>query len=463
MNVTFLALSVILLVGGITALVFIKFRLPSLAAFVLTGFLLSVPLPFLKGPLVGDASQIHMLSELGIILLMFSVGLEFGVKRLRSLGLRPLVVGLGECGGAGFALWGVAKLCGFNSSESVFIGCALAFSSTTAIMKSLDDENLKAARFSESVMAILIVEDLLAILCLVFLSARTPIAGGQGVNMWEVGMALGLSVGGWWLIGSMAMPRIVRHAHRLGGEEILLFVTIGLSLALSLAFESLHLSAALGAFLAGSILADTREIRRIRNLVHPVRSFFLVLFFATFGMRINLDSLVAQWPFILILSFGLIAGKMLVNSVLSVAIGAELRDAVRIGCALVQAGELTFIISELGVRTGALGEPKVTMLAGVALVTLCTAPFLLRSADMLSAALERVFPKRMRHALQVYSDSMESLAVKPRLAHSVVPFGVMAKAVSFLAFLRGGLRQTYSQVTQLSTTSTLERLALVAL
>jgi CPA2 family monovalent cation:H+ antiporter-2 len=449
--------SLTLLFGGSCALLAKKCSLPITLGYMVGGILIG---PF--GPLASHlhstgTAPVKTLAEIGILLLMFSLGLEFGFRKLRSLGLTPVATGLTE----GLGMWAlgtlVSQFMGLNGTDSLFIGASLAVSSTTIIVKSLAELNLKTARFSETLYGILLVEDLVAILIIVTLSSF--VGGSTALHPALLIVTLVGSVFVWWFLGSIFAPRVVDAAHKNGGDELLVILSVALCMSLAVLSAKWQLSAALGAFVMGSILADTRQLRKIETLVTPLRDVFAALFFVSFGMLVDFQKIIENWKLIGILIFVLVFGKFIINFSVNLILGKDLKDCVRIAASLVQIGEFSFVIMEIGSSSGVISEKLFPIIVGVATVTIVITPYSIKASEVLARKIENILPRKSERFLASYADTLQSWNFNQWAMQSKLSSSTESLKFKFLKKFQNRLRENYLRVTKLSKASTLDRLA----
>jgi CPA2 family monovalent cation:H+ antiporter-2 len=399
------ALTTVLCVAGVMTLVSQRLRQPVVLGYVLAGLVVGPHVPI---PLVADRAIVQTLSELGVILLMFSLGLEFSLQRLLRLGVGVVVTAALQCSvmfSLGFV---VGEALGWTPREGLFAGAMLAISSTTIIAKAFEEQRV-AGRVKELVIGILIVEDLIAILLIALLPAT---AAGAELSFGELAASTARLLGVLALttaIGLAVVPRAMRAVLRVGRAETTLIASLGVCFAFaSLALE-LGYSVALGAFLAGSLIAECGAVETIEALVRPVRDLFAAIFFVSVGLLIDPRLALAEWPAIAALTLAVLVGK-----IASVALGAFLtgngtRTSVQAGLSLAQIGEFSFIIASLGVSIGAVGEFLYPVAVAVSALTTVLTPQLIRAGPRAAALLDRKLPRRLQTFTALYGSWLEKL------------------------------------------------------
>ncbi len=386
-------LALALCVAAVTSVLFQRLRLPAVLGYLLAGVIVGPHLHVV--PLFASRERIEELSQLGVTLVMFSVGLEFTVgrlvKTLPTAGLTALVQ-MSTMMTLGFL---TARALGWTPRECLFTGAMLAVSSTMIVARVFSDQGVRG-RVADLVFGVLVVEDLVAVVLLALLTGLTS-GAGQALG------ALGGTVGrlGFFLIamlvvGYLAVPRAIRAVVRLGSTETLLVASVGVCFALSLVAEKAGYSVALGAFVAGSLVAESGEGHRIERLVAPLRDVFAALFFVSVGMIVDPLMVWAHLPAVFALT-----AVVLVGQVASVGGGAflsgnDVRTSVRAGMSLAQIGEFSFIIAALGRDSRAVGDHLYPVAVAVAVVTAFTTPFLVRRSERAAYAFDRVLPRPLQ-------------------------------------------------------------------
>lgn len=369
-------LAVILGIGGLAALLFQRMKQPVVLGYLVCGILVGPNTPPFSW--VTDIEGIHIWSELGVIFLMFGLGLEFGLKKLLRVGLTPAVTGPFEAlfmMGLGFLS---GKLAGWSSIDSLFLGGILAISSTAIIIKALDEMKLKKERFAEVVFGILVVEDLVGILLLVFLTGLGTGKGMSGLDLLWVILKLFLVVSAWFVGGYFLLTRFVNYVGRKSNDETLTLLSLGLCLSLVVLAIQFHYSAALGAFVMGSILAGSSEVERIERLITPLRNVFAAVFFVSVGMLLNPRDLVEYWKPIVLISALTIVGKIVSTAFGSWITGQTKEVSVKAGFAMAQIGEFSFIIAALGLSLGVMSPFLYPIAVSVSVITTFATPYLIQ-------------------------------------------------------------------------------------
>ncbi|MCW5557027.1 MAG: cation:proton antiporter [Verrucomicrobiae bacterium] len=393
-------LAVVMVVAALVTMLFHRLKQPVVLGYILAGVIIGPHTPI---PLIHDLGTIETLAELGIVFLMFSLGLEFNLRKLREVGVTALLAAMFEIVvmvGLGYEL---GRWFGWSVMDSLFLGAMLSVSSTTIIIKALGELGLARERFAGIIFGILIIEDILAIVMIALLSG---IAMTGTMSLLDVGRTLGLlSV---FLIttlvlGLIAVPRLLAFVARFHSHEMLLVTVLGLCFGFSLLAVKLGYSLALGAFVIGAVISESREIRKIEHLIEPVRDMFSAVFFVAIGLLIQPSLLWEHAMPIVLITLAVIVGKVVTCAFGTFLAGNDPKTSLRVGMGLAQIGEFSFIIASLGlslkVTSGFLYPIAVAVSA---ITTLCT-PYLIRSASPLVDWMDRVAPKVLMDYLGTYT------------------------------------------------------------
>lgn len=390
-------LALILIVAGVVTLLFKRLKQPLVLGYIVAGFLAGPHMPYT--PSVADTSSIGTWSEIGVIFLMFTLGLEFSFKKIVKMGLKPVMaacmvmfcmISVGS---------GVGHLFGWSSMDSLFLGGMLAMSSTTIIYKAFDDLGLRSQKFAGEVLSVLILEDILGILLMVVLSAMAVSRNFEGMELAGSLFKLLFFLILWFIVGIYVVPQFLRRNSKWINKETLLVVSVGLCFALVVMASQAGYSAAFGAFMMGSILAETVEAETIEHLVAPVKDLFGAIFFVSVGMLVDPQVLVEHWAAILAITAAIIVGQAVFGTGSFLLSGQPLSVAMRCGFSLAQIGEFAFIIASLGLSLHVTSSFLYPVVVAVSIVTTFLTPYMIRAAVPAYAFIERRMPQRMRHAL----------------------------------------------------------------
>jgi len=388
-------LAVILTVSAITTVVFQRLRQPVVLGYLLAGLIVG---PHLPVPLVADEGVAHTFSELGVILLMFGMGLEFSLKKLVRVAGSAGIVAIIQCSLMVWLGYLVAGAFGWTRTEGLFTGALIAISSTTIILKAFEERGIKG-RLSEVVFGVLIFEDLIAV---VLLAVLTAVASGAEVSFGQLALIAG-RLGGLLALsvvaGLLVVPRLVRMVVRFGRPETIVIACVGICFAFALLEEKLGYSVALGAFLAGALVSESGEVAKIEPLVAPVRDVFAAVFFVAVGMQIDPKLIWAHAPAVGVLTLVVIVGKLVGVSIGAFLAGHDVRTSIQSGMSLAQIGEFSFIIAGVGVASGATRPFLYPVAVAISAVTTLLTPWLIRASGPFAAVVDRKLP----HALQTYA------------------------------------------------------------
>lgn len=403
-------LALVLSVAALTTVVFQKLRQPVVLGYLLAGLIVGPHVPI---PIVADVDMIQALAEWGVILLMFSIGLEFRLGRLVEVGSTAGIVGVVQISIMMWLGYAAGRLFGWTSIESVFAGAILSISSTTIIAKAFEEQKIEG-KLRELVFGVLIVEDLVAIL---LLATLTTVASGSGLSPRELGLTAGRLVAflaGLCAVGMLIVPRAIRMVVRLDRPETTLVASVGICFATSLLAHKMGYSVALGAFLAGSLVAESGEAKKVEHLVEPVRNMFAAIFFVAVGMLIDPALVLKHWLAIVVLTGVVIVGKVVSVSVGGLLAGIGTRTSVRAGMSLAQIGEFSFIIAGLGLSLRATGEFLYPVAVAVSCLTTLLTPFLLGASERVAAFVDRKMPEPLQVLITLYDAWLEQARTAKR-------------------------------------------------
>ena len=387
-------LALILMVAGVVTLVFKKLKQPLVLGYVVAGFLVSPHMPYLAS--VVDHQDIHTWADIGVMFLLFSLGLDFSFKKILKMGASPIIstITIVFC----MMMLGmvVGHLFGWGKMDCIFLGGMLAMSSTTIIYKAFDDLGLRQQQFASLVMSVLILEDILAIVMMVMLSAVASGNSPGGSQMLGSVAKIAFFLVLWFVVGIFAIPMFLRQVRKLMNSEVLLIVALGLCCAMAVLSTKVGFSSAFGAFVMGSILAETIEAEKIIRLVEPVKNLFGAIFFVSVGMLVDPKILVDYALPILCLVMTILVGQSLFGSFAYMLGGESLKSAMKCGFSMAQIGEFSFIIASLGLSLGVISQ---FLVVAVSVITTFLTPYMIRAATPCYNALERRLPNRWVRSL----------------------------------------------------------------
>lgn len=419
------ALTIVLGVAAVTTLAFQRLRQPVVLGYILAGLIIG---PHVPVPLIADPSIVQTLSELGVILLMFGLGLEFSVGKLFRTAATAGITAVIQCSVMMLAGFLTARALGWTTIESIFGGALIVSSSTTIIAKVFDEQRI-TGRVRDLVVAILIAEDLIAV---TLIAVLTGIATGRGLSPVDLALVIAKLAGFLALLlagGMFIVPRLMRLTVRLGRPETTTVTAIGVCFAISLLAHAAGYSVALGAFIAGMLVAESGEVKTIEALVNPVRDVFGAVFFVSVGMMIDPAMLVTHWPAIIAFTLVVIIGKLVSVTIGAVLVGSGLRTSVAAGMSLSQIGEFAFIIAALGTSLGVTRDFIYPIAVAASAITALTTPWMVRSAGAVGAFVDRKLPKPLQTFVTLYEAWIERLR-----ARRGAPSGRSARAVLAILF-----------------------------
>ena len=396
-------LALILVLGAVATVVFKMLKQPIVLGYIVAGFLASPHFTLL--PSVAGEANIEFWAQIGIIVLLFSLGLEFSFKKLIDVGgsaiVTALIIVLGMMS-LGFI---VGKYLGYGLVNSIFLGGMISMSSTTIILKALTDLNMRQRRFVPMTFAVLIVEDLFAVVMMVILSSIALNNSVKGEEMLGSILKLSFFLIMWFTVGIFMIPTLFKRFKRFISDEQMLIIAVGLCFAMVLFSIKSGFSAALGAFIMGSILAGTIEAERIERLISSVKDLFGAVFFISVGMMVNPTVMTQHWSVIALLAVVVIVGMIFFGTFGMLATGQPLKLAMESGFSLTQIGEFSFIIATLGTSLGVLDKSVYPIIVAVSVITTFTTPFFIKQAEPCYNALYKILPKSWTRLLNGYSQN----------------------------------------------------------
>lgn len=416
-------LALILVAGGIVTLIFKKLKQPVVLGYILAGLLVGQHITFV--PTVVDKENINILAEIGVIFLLFSLGLEFSFKKLVRVGGTATITAIVEIIGMMLIGYGAAKLLGWSSMDAIFLGGILSVSSTTIIIRAFEELGVKSKQFAGVVFGVLIIEDLVAILLLVLLSTLAVSRQFAGMEMVVSVLKLLFFLSLWFLAGIFLLPTFLKRIKKLLNEEMLLIVSLGLCLGMVVLATKVGFSPALGAFVMGSILAETTSAERIEHIIQPVKDLFAAVFFVSVGILINPGAIVEHKWVVLLLTVLTIVGKILSTSIGALLSGQPLKQSIQAGMSLAQIGEFSFIIATLGVTLKVTSDFLYPMAVAISAVTTFTTPYLIKFSEPVYNAINRILPERVRNSLNKYSTGAQDIQAESRWKSVLKSYGII--------------------------------------
>lgn len=400
-------LALILTAGAITTIIFKKIRQPLVLGYIIAGFLVGPYFHLL--PTVADQTSIETWAEIGVIFLLFSLGLEFSFKKLVRVGGAASITALVEIAFITVAGYFAGRWMGWSSMDSLFLGGMLASSSTTIIIRAFDELGMKTRQYARIVFGVLVVEDIVVILLMVLLStiAVTKQFEGMAIVFTVVKLLFFLAI--WFIAGIFVLPTLFKKARALIDEETLLILSIGLCLVMVVFATAVGFSAELGAFIMGSIIAETTSAEKVEHITKPVKDLFGSVFFVSVGMMIDPQAMVQYgWPVALVTLLTLF-GKLFSTTIGALISGQPLKQAVQVGMSMAQIGEFAFIVATLGLSLGVISDFLFPVAVGASAVTTFTTPYLIKFSERFYYFLERILPRRWITLLNSYSAGTQSI------------------------------------------------------
>lgn len=389
-------LAIIMMAAAFMTILFRAIKQPVVLGYIIAGFVVGPH--FSWAPTVIDSESVKVWAEIGVIFLLFALGLEFSFKKLARVGAPASITAVVEVVGMVIIGFLVGQAFSWSSIDSLFLGGILAISSTTIIIRAFDELGMKTRGFAGLVFGVLIVEDLVAILLMVLLSTVAVSQQFSGSAMLSAAMKLIFFLTLWFVAGILLIPTFLKRAKSHLKQETLLIVSVGLCFLMVVLASQAGFSPALGAFIMGSILAETMEADRIENLIHPVKDLFGAVFFVSVGMLINPQILYDYALPIFTITVVTIVGKFLTSSLGALLSGRSLRHSVQAGMSLAQIGEFSFIIAGLGQSLNVTSEFLYPIAISVSAITTFTTPYLIRSSDGLVRTLQSHLPQKWQQA-----------------------------------------------------------------
>jgi CPA2 family monovalent cation:H+ antiporter-2 len=400
-------LALILCSAGIVTLLFKRLNQPVVLGYIIAGVLVGPN--FNLFPTITELDSIKIWAEIGVIFLLFSLGLEFSFKKLVKVGSTAFITGFFEISAMLVTGYFIGKLLGWSQMDSIFLGGIIAISSTTIIFRAFDELNLKPKKFANIVIGILVVEDLVAVLLMVILSTLAVSNSFQGEAMVFSVLKLLFFLVLWFVSGIFLLPGFFRRAGKLMSDETMLIVSIGLCLGMVLLAANVGFSAALGAFIMGSLLAETTQAERIEHVFKSVKDLFGAVFFVSVGMLIDPKVLIEYGLPVGILTLVVIVGKTVYVSIGALISGQPLKQSIQAGTSMAQIGEFSFIIATLGVQLNVTSDFLYPVAVGVSVITTFATPYMIKFAEPFHVLINNSLPHKWREGLTRYSTGAQHI------------------------------------------------------
>ena len=403
-------LGLILITAAIAVLLFRMLKQPLVLGYLVAGFLAGNQFDFF--PTVKDIHSVEVWAEIGVIFLLFSLGLEFSFKKLMKVGGTASITAFTQIITMVVIGYFVGQLMDWNKMNSIFLGVILSISSTTIILKTFDELGVKSQKFAGNVIGSLIVQDIIAILMMVLLSTIAVSQQFSGMELVLSVLKLIFFLTIWFVVGIFFIPTLLKKAKHLLTDEMMLIISLALCLLMVIFAAGVGFSPALGAFIMGSIIAETTQAEHIEHLVKPVKDLFGAVFFVSVGMLINPDTLVEYAFPVAILTLVVILGQSISSTIGSLLSGQPLKQSIQAGMSLSQIGEFSFIIATLGTTLKVTSDFLYPIVVAVSAITTFTTPFMVKFAVPFSSFIEKKLPKKWVKRIQLYSANTEEIKSK---------------------------------------------------
>lgn len=400
-------LGLILMTAGVAVLLFKKIKQPLVLGYLIAGFLAGNHFDFF--PSVQDMHSVEVWAEIGIIFLLFSLGLEFSFKKLMKVGGTASITAITQIVTMVTIGYFAGKFMGWGNMNSIFLGVILSISSTTIILKAFDELGVKSQKFAGNVIGALIVQDIVAILMMVLLSTIAVSQQFSGGELLQSVFKLIFFLTIWFLGGIFIIPSILKKAKHLLTDEMLLIISLALCLMMVIFASNVGFSPALGAFIMGSIMAETTQAEHIEHLVKPVKDLFGAVFFVSVGMLINPQTLVEHAVPVALLTFLVIFGQSISSTIGTLLSGQPLKQSIQTGMSLSQIGEFSFIIATLGTTLNVTSDFLYPIVVAVSAVTTFTTPYMVKMGTPVAIFLEKKLPRKWVRNIQQYSANAEAI------------------------------------------------------
>lgn len=436
----FLDLAIILMTAGVITVIFKWLKQPLVLGYIVAGFFIGPYFPWF--PAITDDTDIHVWSDIGIVFLMFALGLEFSIKKLKKVGATGAITALTELA-IMFVLGNmVGHILGMGHMDCIFLGCMLSISSTTIIIKSFDDLKLKQQKFTNTVTAVLVVEDLVAVLLLVILSTLSVSKSFNGGELALSMVKLAFFLIVWFTFGIFLIPTFLRWMRRWMTEETLCIVAVGLCFGMVVLADFAGFSTALGAFVMGAILSETIEADVIHRIITPIKNLFGAVFFVSVGMLVDPSVLVKYFVPILVIAGTVVLFKSSAATLGILLSGKPMKTAMQGGFCFCQIGEFSFIIAGLGLSFGVIDSNLYPIIVSVSIITTFVTPYMIKAGLPAYEKLYPILPERMKKAMEQYSTSSRVTTHEKKLSDfvrkqlvTIMLYGVILLALAFLSFL----------------------------
>lgn len=434
-------IAIIMLIAGLTTVLCHRFRQPIVIGYIIAGIIIGPHTPPFS--FISDETTVKTLAELGVIFLMFSLGLEFNLHKLSKVGLTAFITAVLEIVFMISLGYEIGRLFGWSQINSIFLGSILSISSTTIIVKALGELGIKKETFAQLIFGVLIIEDIFAILILALLSSIAITGSLQFkeiiVSTAKLSSFLVMSL----LLGILFIPRLLSYIAKFNSSEMLLISVLGLCFGFSLLVVKLDYSVALGAFIIGAIIAEARELGKIEHLINPIRDMFSAIFFVSVGLLFDLNVMINYLTPVIVIAIAVVIGKVVSCSLGVLISGRDGKTAVRVGMGLAQIGEFSFIIASLGITLKVTEDFLYSIAVGVSIITTLLTPYLIKYSDSFTQTLSIFVPNNIANTFGIYVAWMQNiqphtdqLALKMAIKRSIVQ--VIINLFIVIAIFLGG-------------------------
>lgn len=432
-------LALIFIVASIVTVLFKKLNQPVVLGYIVSGFLISPNFTYL--PTVIGSEDIHVWANIGVVFLMFALGLEFSFKKLATVGGSAFVTAVAVMGSMILIGAGIGSLLGWGKMDCIFLGGMLSMSSTMIILKAYEEYGLKQEKFAQLVLGTLVIEDIAGIFMMIILSTISVSQSVSGLAVFQELGILFIELAIWLLLGIYLIPSLLKKIRRLANDEMMLVVSVGICMGMVVIANLIGFSSALGAFMAGSILAGTVQSVRIERIITPIKDLFGAIFFVAVGMMIDPPLLVEYIGPILLITVVTILGQMTFATLGILLSGQSLHTAIRGGFSMVQIGEFSFIVATLGMSLGVISDFLYPIVVCVSVITSFTTPIFINNSEKVYRFLDKRLPSGLKIFLRKNTSERQSDDDKDRdwllYIRAVLTRTGISCAIMFVIYLMG--------------------------
>ena len=406
-------LALISIYAAIVLLIFKKIKQPVVLGYILAGMLVGPHIPFL--PTINDMENIHVWANIGVIFLLFGLGLEFSFKKIVNVGKSALITATANILFLLFVGYQVGLILGWNTTDSLFLGGMISMSSTTIIIKAFDELNLKKEPFTFIVFGILVVEDVVGVLLLVLLPTIAIGKNVDGIDLLYSALKLAFFLVLWFISGIYLIPTLLKKIQKLLNDELILVISIALCLGMVLLAAKFGFSSALGAFIMGSILAETPIVEKIEKIISPVKDFFGAVFFVSVGLMVNPEMIIEYAKPIMVITIIVVVGQISMTTFGLLLSGKPLETALKCGFSLAQVGEFAFIIATLGVSLDVVSPQLYPIIVAVSVITTFTTPMMIKASRPIYEYVNKHLPDKYKQFLSKHTSNRPTPNVEENL------------------------------------------------